>query len=105
MARRISIQLIALCLLWEGLAEAQPKPSSILVSYSFDDNGLDTGPDTFAVFQKAQGLVTLSTAQRWSGYRSVELRDVAGDGDFPELQGYFAQRSKGADSIPVGKNR
>ncbi len=32
---------------------------------------------------------------RLSGYRSVEIRDVAGDGDFPELQGYFAARSKG----------
>jgi hypothetical protein len=30
-----------------------------------------------------------------SGHRSVELRDVAGDGDFPELQGYFPVRGKG----------
>ena len=30
-----------------------------------------------------------------SGHRSVELRDVAGDGDFPELQGYFPVRTTG----------
>src|SRR6185295_4616649 len=66
-----------------------------LVHYSFDDDVLDTGPDTFSVFQFGQGSVTLSAAQRFSGYRSVELRDVPGDHSFPELQGYFELRTKG----------
>ena len=60
--------------------------------YSFDDDLLDTGPDTFAVFQFGQGSVTLSTMYRFSGYRSVEIRDVPGDKSFPELQGYFPLR-------------
>ena len=63
--------------------------------YSFDDDLLDTGPDTFSVFQYGQGSVRLSTMYRFSGYRSVEIRDAAGDKDFPELQGYFPIRSKG----------
>jgi tetratricopeptide (TPR) repeat protein len=66
-----------------------------LVSYSFDDSQLATGPDTFAVFEKSKGRVRLSSEFRLSGYRSVEIRDVAGDGAFPELQGYFALRDEG----------
>ncbi len=67
----------------------------VLVRYGFDDDSLATGPDTFAVFEKAKGRVHLSTAFRTSGYRSIEIRDVAGDGSFPELQGYFPRRESG----------
>ena len=72
----------------------------MLASYSFDDT-VATGPDTFAIWQGARhtttgkGRVSLSAAFHVSGYRSVELRDVAGDGDFPELQGYFPARTAG----------
>jgi tetratricopeptide (TPR) repeat protein len=76
-------------------ASAQSGSSNVLVSYSFDDAQLATGPDTFAVFSKSRGTVRLNATNKLSGYRSVEIRDVAGDGDFPELQGYFAPRSKG----------
>lgn len=69
--------------------------SSVLVAYSFDDEQIETGPDTFRVFEHARGTVTLSEAFRMSGYHSVEIRDVAGDGDFPELQGYFPVRREG----------
>jgi tetratricopeptide (TPR) repeat protein len=79
-----------------GAASAQaPAAPRALVSYSFDDDLLDTGPDTFSVFYAGRGSVTLSTQQRFSGYRSVEIRDVAGDRSFPELQGYFPLRTKG----------
>src|SRR5207247_2698175 len=74
---------------------AQLNPSNVLVSYSFDDGDLDSGPDTFSVFTHAKGTVNLSLASHLSGYRSVEIRDVASDGDFPELQGYFHPRDKG----------
>jgi hypothetical protein len=70
-------------------------PSSILVRYGFDDDDLATGPDTFAVFEKSKGRVHLTSAFRYSGYRSVEIRDVADDGTFPELQGYFPLRESG----------
>ena len=79
---------------------APARPASVLASYSFDDE-LATGPDTVAVWQGARhskggrGRVSLSGAFHVSGHRSVELRDVAGDGDFPELQGYFPVRTTG----------
>lgn len=66
-----------------------------LVRYSFDDGLTDTGPDTFTVFRNAKGSVQLSTAFHVSGYRSLEIRDVAGDGNFPELQGFFPERRDG----------
>jgi tetratricopeptide (TPR) repeat protein len=95
MARRVQIQLVVLTLLLAPGARAQLSPSTVLVSYSFDDGDLVSGPDTFSVFAHAKGTVTLSSASHLSGYRSVEIRDVAGDGDFPELQGYFHPRDKG----------
>jgi tetratricopeptide (TPR) repeat protein len=66
-----------------------------LVSYSFDDNRLDTGPDTFRIFEHSRGRVRLSPEFRYSGYYAVEVRDVADDGDFPELQGYFPMQESG----------
>lgn len=78
-----------------ALAHAQFARSEVLVRYSFDDGQVDTGPDTFRLFQHAKGRVSLSPVYRWSGRYSVEIEDVPGDGDFPELQGYFARRSEG----------
>jgi len=73
---------------------------SVLASYSFDDD-VATGPDTFAVWQGARhnkggrGHVRLSDAFHLSGHRAVELKDVPGDSDFPELQGYFPVQGAG----------
>ena len=66
-----------------------------LVSYSFDDDQLDTGPDTFRIFEHSRGRVRLSPEFRYSGYSAVEIRDAAGDGGFPELQGYFPMQASG----------
>jgi hypothetical protein len=82
--------LLALLALPAGAA-APP----FLVRYSFDDGLTATGPDTFTVFRNAKGSVELSTAFHVSGYRSLEIRDVAGDGNFPELQGFFPERREG----------
>ena len=102
MARRVPREPVALALLALALAApaAAAGAGSVLASYSFEDE-VATGPDTFAIFQGArhvgtgQGRVSLSTAFHVSGYRSVEIKDVAGDGDFPELQGYFPARRAG----------
>ncbi len=67
----------------------------MLVRYGFDDDSVATGPDTVAVFRAAHGRVGLSSAFRLSGYRSVEISDVAGNGDFSELQGYFPEQRSG----------
>ncbi len=102
MARRIPYQSVAAAagigillavLLLAGPAGAAAPP--FLVRYSFDDGLTATGPDTFTVFRNAKGSVELSTAFHVSGYRSLEIRDVAGDGDFPELQGFFPERRNG----------
>ena len=77
MARRIQIELIALFCCLVTTASAQVGSSNILVSYSFDDAQLATGPDTFAVFAKSRGTVRLNGTNKLSGYRSVEIRDVA----------------------------
>jgi tetratricopeptide (TPR) repeat protein len=94
------------CALAAGLLAPRPGDAralargSVLASYSFDDD-VSTGPDTFAVWQGARhsqggrGHVRLSDAFHVSGHRSVELRDVPGDGDFPELQGYFPTQRTG----------
>jgi len=96
---------IAVALAFAALA---PRPASaraiargsVLASYSFDDD-VATGPDTFAVWQGARhnkggrGHVRLSDAFHLSGHRAVELKDVAGDSDFPELQGYFPVQGAG----------
>ena len=94
MVRRIQISTVTLLILAVLTAIAQVS-SDILVSYSFDDGNIATGPDTFAVFKNAKGTVALSSTFRFSGYSSIEIRDVAGDGDFPELQGYFVRRDTG----------
>jgi tetratricopeptide (TPR) repeat protein len=67
---------------------------AVLASYSFEDD-VATGPDTFAIWQGTKGRVALTTDFHVSGFRAVELRDVAGDGNFPELQGYFPVRNSG----------
>lgn len=97
MVARIQAQLVAVVVLFllglpTGLAD---ESQGILAQYSFDDDNIETGPDTFAVYEAAKGTVELSDLYRYSGYQSVEIRDVANDQDFPELQGYFALRKKG----------
>lgn len=87
-----------------ALAAAEPEPAperaaeplfSVLAYHDFDGARADTGPDTFRVWETTRGRVERSTLFRWSGDVAVEIRDAAGDGDFPELQGYFEARAAG----------
>lgn len=99
MARRIprqplaSLLLAGLLLAWSVGTGQGAEP--VRIRYSFDDGLAATGPDTFTVFRNAKGSVQLSTAFHVSGYHSIEIRDVAGDQDFPELQGFFPERRDG----------
>ena len=95
MDRRVSIALVVLAAVILGAEPARAQSPSILAQYSFDDSSVETGPDTFAIFQNAKGSVRLSSSDHFSGYRSIEIREVSGDKDFPELQGYFPLRSHG----------
>ena len=94
MTARIAVVALAL-LATAAQAGDDPKPASVLVEYHFDDEDLATGPDTMLIIQRAKGTVRLSERYRYSGTRSVEVRSVAGDGNFPELQGYLANRKQG----------
>ena len=101
MARRVpreplsaAAALLAGWLVCGALAPAAAQPTSELVRYGFDER-VATGPDTLRVFQNARGSVQLSSAFRLGGYRSVEIRDAASDGDFPELLGRFPMRREG----------
>ncbi len=70
-----------------------------LVRYSFDDDQLDTGPDTFRIFKYSSGTVNLSSQFPYSGYNSVEIRDAGNDGGFPELQGFFPMQNSGTLNV------
>ncbi|MFN7966680.1 MAG: hypothetical protein U0V87_13435 [Acidobacteriota bacterium] len=99
MARRLPRLVLSAAALWFApmlhADDAMP-----IAHYAFEaGEALDTGPDSFAVFEPAHGDVTLTAAFRVSGRRAVLLHDVPGDGDFPELQGYFPLRTDGVLSI------
>ncbi len=92
MAERVRIA--ALIGLLAGFPAMAGEPSQVLVEYGFDHE-VPTGPDSLRVFQNARGRVSLTEAFRFSGYSSVELRDIPGDRDFPELQGFFPKVEDG----------
>lgn len=76
-------------------AETSRPAAGVLVSYSFDDESVDAGPDTLAIFRHHKGRVYLSGDFQVSGYQSVAIQDVPGDCAFPELQGYFPLQKSG----------
>jgi hypothetical protein len=97
LARRVRTQpLIAVLVLAAAVASAHDAdaPGAVLASYSFDVD-VPTGPDTFRIFQYSRGTVRLTSAYHVSGYRSIELRDVANDKSMPEIQGYFPLQTTG----------
>jgi hypothetical protein len=93
--RRLGFCTVGFLLLLALAAQAVEGAEPVRIRYSFDDGLAATGPDTFTVFRNAKGSVQLSTAFHVSGYHSIEIRDVAGDHDFPELQGFFPERRDG----------
>jgi tetratricopeptide (TPR) repeat protein len=72
-----------------------PAAAGQLASYGFEEDDLDSGPDTFWVYQTSKGTIRLSGEYRLSGYRSVEIHDSPGDGDNPDLQIFFPQHAAG----------
>jgi hypothetical protein len=84
-----------LALLAAAALVASPAASPVLVAYDFDGDEVETGPYTLIAYEHARGSVALSTRFKLSGSRSVEIRDVAGDGEFAELQGFFRELPAG----------
>ena len=66
-----------------------------LVSYNFDYDVLDSGPDTYQIFQHKNAKAEISAEYASGGYASAHLTDEAKDGDFVELQGYFPEQQTG----------
>ncbi len=60
MAKALRRQRALIVLAFAAILVAAAAPDHVLVRYSFDDDDVDTGPDTFAVFERAKGSVKLS---------------------------------------------
>ncbi len=91
--------LLGVCLLVSSMAAAQVEAEAadnVLVWYDFENDDIETGPYTLWIFEGAKGTVSLSSNYHYSGYRSVEIRETAGDGVFSELQGFFADKWHGS---------
>ena len=88
--------LASICLfLLLPLSIAASDERNVIVGYDFDGDLLDVGPDTFQIFKYTHGKVGLSQAYKFSGKQSLKIQDVADDGGFPELQGYFKTITEG----------
>ena len=87
--RRLAIALALTC------GQVRAESNDILVWYDFDAETVETGPYTLIAYENAKGSVSLTTKYRFSGSRSVEIRDVAADGEFAELQGFFREMPSG----------
>ncbi len=94
MVRLLGFGLVV-CLLDSSLARAQEKSDVVLAHYDFEDDDIETGPYTLWIFEGASGSVSLSSSFRYRGFRSVEIRDKPGDGEFAELQGFFSDKRHG----------
>ncbi len=84
-----------LAVLLTGSLWAADADRYLLAGYDFDDNLAEVGPDTYQIFKHNFGKVGLSSAYKYSGSRALKIQDVAKDGGFPELQGYFKTTDKG----------
>lgn len=92
--RRIQIKSLVILFLFTIISYGN-EYSDILVSYSFDDDNIETGPDTFKIWETGKGCVDLTDSYRFSGYNSVQISDGVGDKDFPELMGFFPTMKTG----------
>ncbi len=90
-----SKSLAAILVLGIGAGAIGQESEHVLVWYDFDGSEIETGPYTVSVFEDARGSVSMTSTYRMSGHHSVEIRDVAGDGEFAELQGYFPDKNTG----------
>ncbi len=86
--KHLIVYSILLCTLLPGWSFGNEN-NYLLVGYSFDDELIEVGPDTYQIFKNNANKVALSSAYKFSGYRALKIQDTAHDGDFPELQGYF----------------
>ena len=89
-------RLIALALVLAArLALAVVDERGDLVSYSFDDGRVETGPDTFIVFEYAKGRVDLSEDVYVTAPESVVIEATCRHPRVPGAAGFFPQVDDG----------
>lgn len=74
---------------------AESQAGKVLVSYGFDDKGLELDGNRLFLFQNATGHVGYSSEFALSGYQSIELQEGQYDEEFTELQGRFPEQKNG----------
>ncbi len=94
----ICLRLLLAALAISFVAARAAEDEGVLVDFDFEGE-LATGPYTVTVFENSRGSVALSEAFHHGGARSVEIRDVAGDGDFAEMMGFFPRTSEGVVTV------
>ena len=62
---------------------------SVEIDYGFEHNDLESGPDTFELFETETSDISVSSQFAFRGGRSLHVRDLDNNQDFPEFQGYF----------------
>ncbi len=95
-AQRLSrASIAAVLLLALGAIAAAASETKILARYDFEDENTPSGPDTHFIVRWPQGNVQITPAVRVSGSYSLEIREVADDGNVSEFQGYIPVQKRG----------
>lgn len=81
--------LIALLLVLSATA------SGADVRYDFESINIDSGPDTFQLFEHGDVNVSINSYYAYRGNRSLHLQDKSNSKSFPEFQGYFPNQTQG----------
>lgn len=84
---------IVCCLALTGFKTGQL--GSVEIRYDFESVEIDSGPDTFELFEANSAEVSLSSQFAFRGGYALHLQDQSGNQDFPEFQGYFPTVSGG----------
>lgn len=69
------------------------------LNYNFDSIDIDSGPDTFELFERGTSEVSLSSEFSFRGGHSLHIQDYIENSSFPEFQGYFPTISGGTLEI------
>lgn len=72
---------------------------SIDIQYDFESSEVDSGPDTFEIFEQSSSSVSLSREYAFRGRSSLHIQDFRKNQTFPEFQGYFPKVSDGSVDI------
>ena len=72
---------------------------SIDIQYDFESSEVDSGPDTFEIFEQSSSSVSLSREYAFRGRSSLHIQDFRKNKTFPEFQGYFPKVSDGSVDI------